>query len=162
MDTGVWPEAHVRRNNGAYLLIGMATVWRFMAKELGLRVARKHIAGFIESLFGVEGGKAHRGEICRWKTLHRSCSACKTCMKYLTASRLMIVPNEKLLLDALPQPVISIGSNRHVTYVTNFAAQEFFGSSLNVLRRQHIIDVLPFGSPVISLVERCLDNNFEL
>ncbi|MGB1464339.1 MAG: tRNA dihydrouridine synthase DusB, partial [Parvibaculales bacterium] len=32
---------------------------------LGLRVARKHIAGFIESLLGVEGGKAHRGEICR-------------------------------------------------------------------------------------------------
>ena len=54
----------------------------------------------------------------------------------------MNVPNEKLLLDALPQPVISIGSNRHVTYA-NFAAQEFFGSSLNVLRRQHIVDVLP-------------------
>ena len=74
---------------------------------------------------------------------------------------LMIVPNEKLLLDALPQPVISIGSNRHVTYV-NFAAQEFFGSSLNVLRRQHIVDVLPFGNPVISLVERTIDNNLSL
>ena len=70
----------------------------------------------------------------------------------------MSAPNEKLLLDTLPQPVISIGSNRHVTYA-NFAAQEFFGSSLNVLRRQHIVDVLPFGSPVISLVERCIDNN---
>jgi two-component system nitrogen regulation sensor histidine kinase GlnL len=68
------------------------------------------------------------------------------------------LPNEKLLLDMLPQPVISIGSNRHVTYA-NFAAQEFFGSSLNLLRRQHIVDVLPFGSPVISLIERCLDNN---
>ena len=70
----------------------------------------------------------------------------------------MSAPNEKLLLDTLPQPVISIGSNRHVTYA-NFSAQEFFGSSLNVLRRQHIVDVLPFGSPVISLVERCIDNN---
>ena len=36
----------------------------------------------------------------------------------------MIAPNEKLLLDALPQPVISIGSNRHVNYA-NFAAQNF-------------------------------------
>ena len=67
-------------------------------------------------------------------------------------------PNEKVLLDTLPQPVVSIGNNRHVTYA-NFAAQEFFGSSLNLLRRQHIVDVLPFGSPVISLIERCLDNN---
>jgi two-component system nitrogen regulation sensor histidine kinase GlnL len=67
-------------------------------------------------------------------------------------------PNEKALLDTLPQPVVSIGNNRHVTYA-NFAAQEFFGSSLNLLRRQHIVDVLPFGSPVISLIERCLDNN---
>ena len=49
-------------------------------------------------------------------------------------------PNEKVLLDTLPQPVVSIGNNRHVTYA-NFAAQEFFGSSLNLLRRQHIVDM---------------------
>lgn len=70
----------------------------------------------------------------------------------------MTSPNEKILLDTLPQPVVSIGANRHVTYA-NFAAQEFFGSSLSLLRRQHIVNVLPFGSPVISLIERCLDNN---
>ena len=63
---------------------------------------------------------------------------------------------EKQILDALPQPVLAVGENRHINYA-NFAAQEFFGLGLNVLRRQHIERIVPFGSPVIGLVERCLD-----
>ena len=66
------------------------------------------------------------------------------------------VSDEKILLDALPQPVLAIGSNRFVNYA-NFAAQEFFGAGLKVLRKQHIEKVLPFGSPVVGLIERCLD-----
>tara|TARA_B110000971_G_C19989634_1_gene491294 strand:- start:318 stop:1478 length:1161 start_codon:yes stop_codon:yes gene_type:complete len=65
--------------------------------------------------------------------------------------------DEKRILDALPQPVLAIGANRFVTYA-NFAAQEFFGVGLTVLRRQHIERVMPFGSPVVGLIERCLDN----
>jgi two-component system, NtrC family, nitrogen regulation sensor histidine kinase GlnL len=64
--------------------------------------------------------------------------------------------DEKLLLDALPQPVLAIGVNRHVSYA-NFAAQEFFGVGLRILQKQHIENVLPFGSPVVGLIERCLD-----
>lgn len=67
-----------------------------------------------------------------------------------------MVSDEKILLDALPQPVLAIGSNRYVSYA-NFAAQEFFGVGLKVLRKQHIEKVLPFGSPVFGLIERCLD-----
>jgi len=67
-----------------------------------------------------------------------------------------MVSDEKILLDALPQPVLAIGSNRYVSYA-NFAAQEFFGVGLKVLRKQHIEKVLPFGSPVVGLIERCLD-----
>mgnify|MGYP001224331429 CR=1 FL=1 len=65
--------------------------------------------------------------------------------------------DEKRILDALPQPVLAIGTNRFVTYA-NFAAQEFFGVGLTVLRRQHIERVMPFGSPVVGLIERCLDD----
>ena len=65
--------------------------------------------------------------------------------------------DEKLVLDALPQPVLAIGPNRHVNYA-NFAAQEFFGASSRVLKRQQIITLMPFGSPVVGLIERCLDD----
>ncbi|MDG1690592.1 MAG: histidine kinase dimerization/phospho-acceptor domain-containing protein [Alphaproteobacteria bacterium] len=64
---------------------------------------------------------------------------------------------EKQILDSLPQPVLAIGANRFVTYA-NFAAQEFFGVGLSVLRRQHVERVMPFGSPVVGLIERCLDH----
>jgi two-component system nitrogen regulation sensor histidine kinase GlnL len=65
--------------------------------------------------------------------------------------------DEKRILDALPQPVLAIGANRFVTYA-NFAAQEFFGVGLSILRRQHVERVMPFGSPVVGLIERCLDH----
>lgn len=65
--------------------------------------------------------------------------------------------NEKLVLDALPQPVLSIGSNRHIHYA-NFAAQEFFGAGSRVLEKMQIIQIMPFGSPVVGLIERCLDD----
>ena len=64
--------------------------------------------------------------------------------------------DEKKILDALPQPVLAVGESRNVSYA-NFAAQEFFGVGLTVLRRQHIERILPFGSPVVGLIERCLD-----
>ena len=65
--------------------------------------------------------------------------------------------SEKAVLDALPQPVLCISSNRHISYA-NFAAQEFFGASSPVLQRQQIIQLMPFGSPVVGLIERCLDD----
>ena len=65
--------------------------------------------------------------------------------------------NEKTVLDALPQPVLCIGTNRHISYA-NFAAQEFFGASSRVLQRQQIIQLMPFGSPVVGLIERCIDD----
>lgn len=68
----------------------------------------------------------------------------------------MSAADEKLMLDALPQPVLAIGSNRFVSYA-NFAAQEFFGVGLSVLRRQHVETIMPFGSPVVGLIERCLE-----
>ena len=65
--------------------------------------------------------------------------------------------NEKAVLDALPQPVLCVAPNRHISYA-NFAAQEFFGASSRVLQKQQIIQLMPFGSPVVGLIERCLDD----
>ena len=63
--------------------------------------------------------------------------------------------NEKLVLDAIPQPVISVAADGFIHYA-NFAAQEFFGSSLMILRKLTISQVAPFGSPVVGLVDKCL------
>jgi two-component system nitrogen regulation sensor histidine kinase GlnL len=69
----------------------------------------------------------------------------------------MSLADEKQILDTLPQPVLAVGEHRFVTYA-NFAAQEFFGVGLSVLRRQHIERIMPFGSPVVGLIERCIDD----
>ena len=63
--------------------------------------------------------------------------------------------HEKLVLDAIPLPVLSVGKNGRISYA-NFAAQEFFGSSLNMLKKLSFAQVAPFGSPVVGLVEKCL------
>ncbi len=70
----------------------------------------------------------------------------------------MRVSDEKRVLDALPQPVLAVGTDRYVSYA-NFAAQEFFGVGFSVLRRHHIERLMPFGSPVVGLIDRCLDDN---
>jgi two-component system nitrogen regulation sensor histidine kinase GlnL len=66
--------------------------------------------------------------------------------------------DEKTVLDAIPQPVLAISNNGAISYA-NFAAQEFFGSSFSVLRKQTISQVTPFGSPVVGLVEKCLSDH---
>ena len=65
LDNGVWPEAPCAAQQWRIFADWYGDCLALYGEGLGLRVARKHIAGFIESLFGVEGGKAHRGEICR-------------------------------------------------------------------------------------------------
>ena len=63
--------------------------------------------------------------------------------------------NEQIILDALPQPVLAIAPDWSISYA-NFAAQEFFRTSLKTLKQRTLNQLLPFGSPVIDAVERCL------
>ncbi len=65
LNTGVWPEAPCAAQQWGIFADWYDDCLALYGEGLGLRVARKHIAGFIESLFGGEGGKAYRGEICR-------------------------------------------------------------------------------------------------
>lgn len=56
------------------------------------------------------------------------------------------------ILNVLPLPLLVIdGSNRLVD--ANAAAETFFEMSRSSLRRNKLADLLPFGSPVLSLVE---------
>ncbi|MBJ6986251.1 MULTISPECIES: ATP-binding protein [unclassified Devosia] len=56
------------------------------------------------------------------------------------------------VLQALPQPIMVLTAERHISFA-NYAAEAFFGASMSVLSRQTLDDLIAFGSPIISLVE---------
>jgi len=57
------------------------------------------------------------------------------------------------VLDALPHPVIMIDSGGWVANA-NAAAESFFEASLPLLRRHQLRDLVPFGSPLLALIEQ--------
>lgn len=62
-------------------------------------------------------------------------------------------PAAELILDSLPHPVITVDANSRITYA-NLAAESFFRSSVSFLRRHDIAHFVPFGSPVLTLIEQ--------
>jgi two-component system nitrogen regulation sensor histidine kinase GlnL len=61
-----------------------------------------------------------------------------------------------VLLDALPHPVLLIDGGGMIREA-NSAAEAFFQASTNVLRRHPLAYFVPFGSPLVSLVEQVRD-----
>jgi two-component system nitrogen regulation sensor histidine kinase GlnL len=57
------------------------------------------------------------------------------------------------VLDALPHPVIMINADDRIANA-NAAAESFFEASLPLLRRHRLSDVVPFGSPLLSLIDQ--------
>jgi two-component system, NtrC family, nitrogen regulation sensor histidine kinase GlnL len=57
------------------------------------------------------------------------------------------------VLNALPHPVIVIAPDGRIADA-NVAAETFFESSILLLRRHALRDVVPFGSPLLSLIEQ--------
>ncbi|MCB1384456.1 MAG: PAS domain-containing protein [Nitratireductor sp.] len=57
------------------------------------------------------------------------------------------------ILDCLPHPVLLVGGENRVLYA-NQACEEFLKSSVAFICRQKIGYFLPFGSPVLSLIEQ--------
>ena len=55
------------------------------------------------------------------------------------------------VLNALPHPVIVVGYEGKIADA-NVAAEAFFESSVPLLRRNALRDVVPFGSPLLALV----------
>jgi two-component system, NtrC family, nitrogen regulation sensor histidine kinase GlnL len=64
----------------------------------------------------------------------------------------MILGINDLIMNALPLPVLTIGPEHRVLHA-NAAAESFFEMSLRVMQRQKLTDFIPFGSPVMALVE---------
>lgn len=59
---------------------------------------------------------------------------------------------EASILAILPLPVLVVAADGGLVYA-NAAAEAFFDLSLPVLRRQRLPDLVPFGSPVLAMVE---------
>jgi len=59
------------------------------------------------------------------------------------------------LLQALPHPILAIGADGAILDA-NSASEGFFEMSRGMLRRHKLADLLPFGSPLLSLVDYAL------
>jgi len=57
------------------------------------------------------------------------------------------------VLDALPHPVIMVGPDGSIINA-NAAAESFFEASLPLLRRHSLRELIPFGSPLLALIEQ--------
>lgn len=57
------------------------------------------------------------------------------------------------LLNALPHPIIVLGADEQLNFA-NAAAESFFQTSLAILLKQRLIDIVAFGSPLLALVEQ--------
>ncbi len=57
------------------------------------------------------------------------------------------------VLNALPHPVIVVSPEGKITDA-NVAAEAFFEASLSLLRRHVLRDLVPFGSPLLTLIEQ--------
>ena len=57
------------------------------------------------------------------------------------------------MLNALPNPVMLIAPDGHVADA-NIAAEAFFETSIQHLKRQSLRDFIPFGSPMLGLIEQ--------
>jgi two-component system nitrogen regulation sensor histidine kinase GlnL len=59
---------------------------------------------------------------------------------------------DRQILNVLPLPVLLVDRADRIVHA-NSAAEAFFQTSLNVMRRHDLADLLPFGSPMLALAE---------
>ncbi|HET9903062.1 MAG TPA: nitrogen regulation protein NR(II) [Xanthobacteraceae bacterium] len=62
-------------------------------------------------------------------------------------------PHAEAAIDALPHPIVIIGSDGRILDV-NTAAEAFFATSAPVLRRHFLRELVPFGSPLLGLIDQ--------
>ncbi len=57
------------------------------------------------------------------------------------------------VLNAIQNPVVMVDANGHIAFA-NWEAEAFFGASASHLARYRISTFIPFGSPLLSLIEQ--------
>jgi two-component system nitrogen regulation sensor histidine kinase GlnL len=75
-------------------------------------------------------------------------------MMAATAEMLTSIPDAaQIVLNTIRRPVIMIGPNGGITFA-NADAEDFFRASATILARNTLEDHVPFGSPLLALVEQ--------
>ena len=70
-----------------------------------------------------------------------------------TAEPLVMAAAPDAVLNALPHPVIVVAADGRIAHA-NVSAEAFFEMSLPLLRRHALGDLVPFGSPLLVLVDQ--------
>jgi len=80
-------------------------------------------------------------------------------MSPLEARAALIAPaSADIVLNALPHPVLMVGADGKIADA-NVAAEAFFEVSMPLLRRHVLRDLVPFGSPLLALIEQVRSRN---
>lgn len=69
------------------------------------------------------------------------------------SSTLALGVDNDLILSALPHPVVVLGPEDRVEYANN-AAELFFSTSLSVMRRIGLREIVAFGCPLLALIQQ--------
>src|ERR1700683_4310907 len=76
------------------------------------------------------------------------------CRMTLAAENLRPVPTDgEAILNALPNPVLLIAPDGRIIDA-NVAAESFFEISTQFLQRQSLKELVPFGSPLLALIDQ--------
>ena len=71
----------------------------------------------------------------------------------LAVETVALPPEYKLIVDALPNPLVVLDQHDRVV-AANTAAEDFFQASSSVLMRHNFSELVPFASPALQSVHQ--------
>src|SRR6201997_3042156 len=80
------------------------------------------------------------------------------CMSSASEHRRPLPADSDAILNALPNPVLLIGPDGKIIDANN-AAEAFFEISTQFLKRQSLKELVPFGSPLLALIDQVRTSN---
>src|SRR5258708_26063788 len=82
----------------------------------------------------------------------------RCCMSSAAEHRRPVLSDSDAILDALPNPVLLIGPDGKIVGA-NIATEAFFEISTQFLKRQSLKELVPFGSPLLALIDQVRSSN---
>src|ERR1700741_1184791 len=74
-------------------------------------------------------------------------------MSSVAENRRVVPSDAEAILNALPNPVLLVSPDGRIVDA-NIAAESFFDISAQFLQRQSLKELVPFGSPLLSLIDQ--------
>src|SRR6202035_2840265 len=84
--------------------------------------------------------------------VRRLCMEC-CCMTSVAEHRRPVPSDGEAILNALPNPVLLVAPDGRIVDA-NMAAESFFEISTQFLQRQSLKELVPFGSPLLALIDQ--------